>query len=122
MSLGWKILLRISLAGSPHNKLVLLTKEEEALDPVEIASLETVSLKVLTLSLLHELQQSSEDIKLMKSVDTPKNTSFDMIKMSDLEIFCEVCCNICCKIKSVKKLVNTGQFKVPDRHFSYCHG
>ena len=49
MSLGWAILLRISLAGSPHNKLVLLTKEEEALDPVEIASLETVSFKVLTL-------------------------------------------------------------------------
>ena len=28
-------------------------------------------------------------------------------------------CNICCKIKTGKKLVNTGQFQVPDRRFSH---
>ena len=37
---------------------------------------------------------------------------------TDIELYVK-CCNPCKKVKPAKKMVNTGEFKVPDDRFSH---
>ena len=75
---------------TPQQTGTAYLEDEAALDPAEVATTETVSFQVLTLSALHDLQKNCKEIKLIKSGDQPKNTKFEMTTINDLEIFCEV--------------------------------
>ena len=57
--------------------------------PIELASAETVQFQVTTLPVLHELQQSCPEIKLILGGDKPKNTTFGYEDIDGFKIFCK---------------------------------
>ena len=68
-----------------ENKGEAYRKEAEP----EIAA-EEVQFQVASLSALADLQESCDEIKLIKSGDKPKQTSFDTVYINGHKIFCEV--------------------------------
>ena len=133
---------------------------------------EEVRFQLMSLETIVDLQESCEEIQMIKSGDKPKNTNFEVRQIEGKEIFCEIssskprpyiprqlrqqlmqslhfdhlgekptlarvsgeyywpslkhdvkkfvkCCDSCNKVRPSKKLVNTGQFRVPDKRFSH---
>ena len=58
--------------------------------PPEVATTETVKMQVMTLDVILDLQQQCPEIKLIKSGDKPKMTSFQNIEFDGKSLFCEV--------------------------------
>ena len=64
--------------------------EDEDDKPLEIAAAETIKLQIASLPALAELQKKCQEIERIKKGDQPRATKFELVKIDNLDIFCEV--------------------------------
>ena len=75
------------LGGEPDE---LASAEVAAKASAEVAAAEEVRFQLLSLDTIADLQANCEEIKLIKSGDKPKNTTFGLTTIDGREIFCEL--------------------------------